>query len=218
MKDQLIKIAEALEEMGLEWRCTFHVDLEVGALTYPIAIERKGSALELTTVLPGWILGRELEDWQERVKNANSLIDAGTFAAYGEGQQICYRVYSLYTREDEIKDAATIQQLLECCKRALVVAEHVTRPKGRRFAGGFFSKVSDFVSRAMEKMGGLEEDDLDFEEYEGYETFDPEETPEPEPNEPEAAEPETAEPEGAEQQPASEPKPENPAPESRTGE
>lgn len=119
MKEQLINIADALDGSNLDWNCTFHINKQIGEYTYDITIARTGSKLELTAKLPIRLFHDDYSEWGSVLKKANEGLKCGMFLTDSGDNRVCYQVYSLYSREGEVKDSETVKKLLECCWDAL---------------------------------------------------------------------------------------------------
>lgn len=119
MKEQMNAIADVLESEKMTGDCTFHVNRQISDHNYDIVIERKKNRLELMAILPIHVHSDDCSMWVRKIREANKEVACGRFALCDHEHRVCYRVYSLYTSEREIKDSATVKALLDCCDRAL---------------------------------------------------------------------------------------------------
>ena len=119
MKEQMTVIAEVLESERQEWGCSFHMIKHIGEQSYDIRIEKKRNHLELKAKLPVIVDSDYWSVWVNKVRNANADVECGSFFLNADEKAVYYRVYSLYTHEDEVKDADAIKALLNCCYKAL---------------------------------------------------------------------------------------------------
>ncbi len=151
MKDQLLAITDALASTNEDWSYSFLVRKEIGEHTYNIAIARQGSKLELTAKLPAHLGSQDHSKWAGKIKDANENLDCGTFSFCDHGKAVCYRIYSLYTHADEIKDAETIEMLLNSCNTALETYGEAMLAQKRRKS----------LTEVILNLLGLIEDDAD---------------------------------------------------------
>lgn len=140
MKEQLMVIADTLDSAKEDWTCSFQIKKEIGEHIYRISIVRQGSKLELTAKLPVNVEDENHSEWSGKVREANENLDCGTFSLCDNGRAVCYRVYSLYTHTDEVKDEETIWMLLNSCYSAIETHGEamLTQKRKKGLVEGFF--------------------------------------------------------------------------------
>lgn len=133
MKEQMTVIAAVLESERQEWDCSIRMKKHIGEHSYDIRIEKKCNHLELKAKLPVIVDSDYWSVWVNKVRNANADVECGSFFLNADEKAVYYRVYSLYTHEDEVKDADAIKALLNCCYKALETqGEAILAKKKRR--------------------------------------------------------------------------------------
>lgn len=133
MKEQMSVIADVLENTRQTWDCSFHLKRHIGDHSYDIEIERKANRLELTAKLPVTIDLDKRSVWIDKVRRVNEDVECGRFSLNIDERAIYYRVYSLCTSDDEVKDAEAVKALLDCCDKVLEAqGEAILAQKKRR--------------------------------------------------------------------------------------
>lgn len=111
-------IGETLESEE-NWTYSFRTKRRVGRHTYIVTIERKPDRLELNALFPYVLDSIDLYFWRDKLQRLNCEAKCGDYTINPEGNRVIYRVYSLYSSPDEVKDAAAIRSLLDKCMQAL---------------------------------------------------------------------------------------------------
>lgn len=143
MKEQLMVIGETLENEE-NWSYSFRTKRRVGRHTYIVTIERKPDRLELNALFPYMLDAIDLHFWKKKLQRLNREAACGDYAVNEAGDGIVYRVYSLYSSPDEVKDAAVIRVLLEKCMQALETqVEPILAP-------GMIGRVIESMKRRIE--------------------------------------------------------------------
>lgn len=109
-KEQMIQIADALEEAGMFYGCEFSWSKRIGEHSYGFSLERRYDCLMLTARLP-LTLSEESLRWERKLAEANRSMTAGRFEV--SDRSVLYRLYSLLDDCEDVKDAQAVSGMIQ---------------------------------------------------------------------------------------------------------